>query len=258
MFTSLSFDAVIAFIFGVVVGSFLNVVAYRVPRGESVVAPRSNCPSCHTTLTFVDLLPVISWLTLGGRCRYCRVPISVRYPVIELITGALWAATVLWLPNWHVRVAWAVFWALLVSVLGTDLTAMRVPNLLSLPGAGLAMVLAPLCGVHGWGQTLLGAGVGAGVLFAIHLLSRGNMGMGDVKLYLSIGALLGPLESIESLVIASLSGVIVGYGLRAVGWMQRREHMPFVPHIAIGVIVVAFFGPSLTHWYINQVLVGVG
>jgi leader peptidase (prepilin peptidase)/N-methyltransferase len=131
---------------------------------------------------------------------------------------------------------------------------MRVPNILSLPGAALAVGLSGVCGVHGWGQTLLGAVVGAGVLFAIHLLSRGSMGLGDVKLYLSIGAMLGPLYAMESLVMASLSGVMVGYGLRMSGLMKKREPMPFVPHIVIGVVVIAFFGHPLTEWYLHNLL----
>lgn len=250
----LYFASDIAFVFGAFVGSFLNVVAVRVVRGESIVRPRSHCLSCSTVLSPLELVPILSWLLLRGRCRHCQSPIPIRYPVVELTTGLLWALTVLRVPVGAQWLAWAVFWALLTTLVATDLTVMRVPNILSLPGACTVMVLSIVCGVHTWWGTLFGAAEAALVLFVVHLLSRGGMGMGDVKLYISVGAMLGGLPSIESLVVASLSGAVVGLSMRAVGWMRPREHMPFVPHILVGVVVIAFLGPTLTHWYLVHLL----
>lgn len=245
-----------SFIFGLILGSFLNVVAYRIPRHESIRRPGSHCAVCNHALSPADLVPLFSWLWLRGRCRYCKQFISVRYPVLELATGALFAATYLTVPEWGGRVAWWFFWLLLMAVVGTDLTAMRVPNVLSYPGALATVLLSSLTGVAGWGVAVTGSLTGFAMVFVIHLVSRGNMGMGDAKLYLSIGAMLGPLFTVESFVIASLSGAVVGLALRFSGLIRRREYIPFVPHIAIGVVVTAFFGHPLTLWYMQQ-MVGI-
>jgi prepilin signal peptidase PulO-like enzyme (type II secretory pathway) len=241
---------IVAFIFGLFIGSFLNVVAYRLPRGESVIWPRSHCPHCQRTLKAWELVPCLSWICLGGRCRTCKNPIGIRYPTLELVTGLLFAITVLAAPSWPVRATWAVFWILLVAVIGTDLTDLRVPDVLSLPGAILVAAAVGASGWRPWTTVVLGMVVCAGVLWLIHWISGGRMGLGDVKLYLSIGAFLGPLYGLESLVFASLSGVVTGVLLRVLGLLRRREFMPFVPHIAVGCVLALIWGPKLTAWYL--------
>ena len=245
---------IFSFIFGLVFGSFLNVVAYRVPRRESVRRPGSHCPACHHALAPADLVPLFSWLWLGGRCRYCNALIAVRYPVLELATGGLFAATYLTVPSWGMRLAWWFFWLLLMALVGTDLTSMRVPNVLSYPGAAVAVLLSSVSGVLGWGVAVTGALSGFAMVLVIHLLSRGNMGMGDAKLYLTIGAMLGPLYTVESFVFASLSAAVIGLALRLSGLIGRRAYIPFVPHIAIGVVVTVFFGHSVTMWYLQKIV----
>lgn len=243
-----------SFLVGLVCGSFLNVVAYRVPRGESVLWPRSYCTACGRTLTPWELIPIVSWLWLGARCRVCKAPISLRYPLLELTTALLFATTSMHFSTWGVRIGWDVFWMFLMTVMGTDFTSMRVPNVLSYPGFIFVFLLSGSLGVQSWYTAMLGAMTGFLLLFAVHLLSRGNMGMGDAKLYLSIGAMLGPLYSVESFVLASLSGAVLGILLRTLKLIARREYIPFVPHIAIGVILTVFFGHPLTLWYVHQML----
>lgn len=249
-----SITLVLVFVYGLLFGSFINVVAYRVPRGESIVRPRSHCTTCSRTLTAGELIPVFSWVILGGRCKGCRSPISVRYPLLEFATATTFAATCLWTPDWGARVAWWVFWLLLFSVVGTDLTSMRVPNVLSIPGACVTFLCAWLLGVQTWEMSLLGGIVCFLGLFSIHWVSGGKMGMGDVKLYLSIGTMLGPAAGIETLVVASFAGSIIGGLMRWTGLLKRRQYMPFVPYIAIGVLVVTFFGQAIESWYLHHVL----
>jgi prepilin signal peptidase PulO-like enzyme (type II secretory pathway) len=244
----------IGFLFGLLFGSFINVVGYRVPRGESVVFPRSHCPHCGRTLSAWELIPVVSWLALGGRCRTCRVPIPLRYPCIELAAGALLALTAVHAQSVLAGLAWSVFWLLLLAAVATDLTSLRVPDVLSLPGAVVVLALAILSGVRGAGGALLGMAGCALTLWGIHLLSRGRMGLGDVKLYASIGAMLGFWGGVESLVLASLYGTVIGYGMRAAGRLKPREPVPFVPFIAMGVVTAVWFGDALTGWYLRVVL----
>jgi prepilin signal peptidase PulO-like enzyme (type II secretory pathway) len=247
---------IVVALYGLAFGSFLNVVGYRVPRGESIVFPNSYCPKCHARIRWHDLIPVLSWLILGGKCRNCRQPISAMYPLIELATGILFAATYAATPlnHWPQMIAWWLFWLLLMAVVATDLTSMKVPDVISLPGAVVVFAAAVITGIQGWVASLLGAVGCFLVLFAIHLVTRGNMGMGDVKLYLSIGAMLGCVGGLESLVIASFYGTVIGLTLRALGVLRRRQHIPFVPFIALGVITVAFFGKELTDWYVHGLL----
>ncbi|MCL6598563.1 MAG: prepilin peptidase [Alicyclobacillus macrosporangiidus] len=242
------------FVFGLLFGSFINVVGYRVPRGESVVFPRSHCPDCGRTLSAWELIPAVSWLVLGGRCRTCRHPIPLRYPCIELAAGALFASTAVHADRLPIGLAWSVFWLLLLATVATDLTSMRVPNVLTLPGAVVVLGLAIASGVRSAGGALLGMAGCTLTLWGIHLLSRGRMGLGDVKLYASIGAMLGFWGGLESLVLASAYGTVIGYGMRAVGWLKPRQPVPFVPFIAMGVVTAVWFGDALTRWYLRVVL----
>lgn len=244
----------LVFLYGLIFGSFVNVVAYRVPRGESIFRPRSRCPHCEHTLSMWELVPVLSWLMLKGRCRTCQNPISLRYPLLELASASLFGATYLAVPGWSGRFAWWIFWLLLMMVVGTDLTSMRVPNVLSIPGAFVTCGLSIICGVHSWQQTVIGALLCFFTMLAIHLLSGGKMGMGDVKLFLSIGGMLGPVAGLEALVLASFAGAIIGGTMRLVGLLGRRQYMPFVPYIAVGVILMAYFARDLNTWYVTHIL----
>jgi prepilin signal peptidase PulO-like enzyme (type II secretory pathway) len=239
---------------GALLGSFLNVVGYRLPRGESIVSPGSHCTHCGRPLRSHELIPMLSWLVLRGKCRSCGQSISVRYPLLEAATACLFAATFLAFPEWPVRVGWMVFWLVVMAAVSTDLYAMMVPNALSLPGAVVMFVVSVCTGLQHWMGAVVGLAGCFTLLLAIHLLSGGNMGLGDAKLYLSIGAALGAVQGIESLVFASFYGTVIGLVLRAVGWLERRQYVPFVPFIAMGVVTAVFWGHALSGWYFHEVL----
>lgn len=239
----------IMFLYGLMFGSFANGVGYRLPRGESILVHRSRCTSCDNTLAIADRVPIVSWLALRRRCRICHAPISWRYPVIELTTGLLWAFTWAEIHPLALCVAWLAFWLYIMTTVCTDLTSMTVPDILTLPAAIAFVGVACLTHDVRWWAAILGAVIGFGTIFAIHLLSGGNMGLGDAKLYLAIGAMLGPRRTLVSFILAAICGSVVGLGLRWIGRIQEKQPIPFVPFIAIGVIISAFWGSSLVHRY---------
>ncbi|GGJ09491.1 type 4 prepilin-like proteins leader peptide-processing enzyme [Alicyclobacillus cellulosilyticus] len=246
-----------AFLFGLLFGSFANVVGERLPRGESLFLPRSHCRGCGRTLAWYELIPVLSWLGLRGRCRTCHAGIPVRYPLLELAGGVLFATSATVSATGYMMLAWWAFWLLLLCVTACDLVAMRVPDVLSLPGALIMVGLAAATGIQPWRGALAGAVGCAGVLWGIHWLSRGRMGMGDVKLYLSIGGMLGFWGGVLSLVFASFYGTVIGLGLRLTGRLKPRQPIPFVPFITAGVATAAWWGKALIHWYVHVAL-GLG
>ncbi|GLV14330.1 type 4 prepilin-like proteins leader peptide-processing enzyme [Alicyclobacillus hesperidum] len=245
--------AALLFVYGLVFGSFANVIAYRVPRRESVVWPRSHCVHCHHTLAWWELVPVLSWLALRGRCRKCRTPIAVRYPLLELLTGVLFASA--WWQGHTIAqvVVWALFWLYIMMAVGTDLTAMIVPNVLSLPAAVIFLCASGLTHIQSWPNAAMGLVVGFAMVLLVRLLSGGRMGLGDAKLYLAVGAMLGPWLSLLSFVLAALFGSVIGLGLRLAGKLKAGQLVPFVPFIALGVIVTAWYGHALLRVYMQLV-----
>ncbi|RIV22840.1 prepilin peptidase [Alicyclobacillaceae bacterium I2511] len=241
----------LVFAYGLICGSFLTVVGDRVPLGLSLIHPPSHCTACGRQLRAWELIPVFSWLLLGGRCHTCKTHIPARYPLLELATGALWLFTVYQVPTWPARLAWFGFWLVLLAATATDLATMRIPNVLSMPGALMVYGLFVLTQTRTWTSSLWGAGVGFGLLFLIHLLSKGRMGLGDAKLYLSIGAALGPWLSLESFVLASFFGTLIGLPLRWSGRIAAGQAIPFVPFIALGVVTTFLWGHSLWQLYLQ-------
>lgn len=199
-------------------------------------------------------MPILSWILLRGKCRTCHSPIPLRYPLFETIGGCLWAATYLHVADWPQRAVMALFWIFLLILVETDILYMRVPNLLTYPGVVIFFILTIVSGIQSSQTVLLGLAVNVGLLFLLSVASGGKMGMGDVKLYAVIGVVLGPWAGVLSLVLAAFSGSIVGLFLRAFGFLKRRQYMPFVPHIAVGVIVSVFWGSQLLSWYLRLVL----
>jgi leader peptidase (prepilin peptidase)/N-methyltransferase len=239
---------------GLVVGSYLNVVVHRLPKGESTVTPRSRCPACGAGIRALDNLPVLSWFLLGGRCRACRAPISPRYPLVEAATGALYAGAV-------VRFGWtldalaaALLGSLLIALAGIDLDHFLLPDRLTLPGlaAGLAFALAGGSLARGVQGALVGAGVLL-VLAGAWELARGveGMGLGDVKMLAMIGAFLGVSGVAVTLVVASFAGSATGLALMARGRVGLASKLPFGVFLAAGGLVAIFFGPGLARAYLG-------
>ncbi len=219
-------------LFGLVFGSFFNVLIYRIPAGESIVHPGSRCPHCGYVLTARDLVPVISYLLLKGRCRQCQAAISPQYPVVEAASGGLFFAAC-WLGGniWQ-SAAYALFLSLLLLCFVTDLYTKRIPNVYVVPGMGAALFFAALGWTIPLRDSALGLLLGLGVMLLIHVVSRGGMGMGDVKMMGMIGGFLGPLAVLYTLFGASLFGSIIGIAYLVKTKQGRKTPIPFGPFLA--------------------------
>ena len=238
---------------GATFGSFLNVVAYRLPRHESLVAPRSRCPSCGTPVRAFDNVPVLSWLLLRGRCRNCATAISPRYPLVEAGTALLLVGVVLTHDTAVGIALGSALVLLLVPCALIDLDYKIIPNVLTGPGALLAIVLGTALDPSGEpGRLIAGAAAGGFLLLAALAYPRG-MGMGDVKLAGMMGLFLGAAVA-PAMLIALVSGVVAGVVViarkgRAEG---RRTAVPFGPFLAFGGVVALFAGTTLVHAYVQH------
>jgi leader peptidase (prepilin peptidase)/N-methyltransferase len=244
--------ALLAFVGGLLVGSFITVVAHRVPRNESIVGPRSRCPGCGTQIAAYDNVPIVSWLVLRGRARCCGASISARYPLTELAVGILYALTVivLWGDATEV-VEGLVFVPVLVAVTLTDLERRIIPNKILLVGGILAVVVAAVGDPGGLPIRLIaGAGAG-GLLFLAALAYPRGMGLGDVKLAATMGLFLGR-NVIPAMFVALLTGSAVGIAIIARhGPEARKRAIPFGPFLAFGGVVGLLLGDQLVHLYLN-------
>lgn len=242
--------------FGLVFGSFLSVVTYRVPRKESIVAPRSACPNCGALIGARDNVPVFSYIALGGRCRSCRARISLRYPLIELATGLLFAGAALRFDSAYTAGVIALLFMMLEAVAVIDIEHQIVPNRIVYPSFIVFGALVGLGAAIGDDMELVRASVGflafGGGLLLVALVSPGGMGMGDVKLAALIGLVLGALGPRYVLVaaaIAILAGGLGAIALMALTGASRKAKIPFGPYLAAGAILAAFLAPSIASWY---------
>jgi leader peptidase (prepilin peptidase)/N-methyltransferase len=252
------------FVLGAAVGSFLNVVIYRVPEGLSVIHPPSRCPQCKTPLKAYDNVPILGWLWLRGQCRYCHYPIAGRYPLIETITGVLFFLTYCafgW--SWQ-TLGYCLFLSWLLALTVIDLDHMILPNLLTQSGViagwvfqgGIAFQQTPtwtaaLKGVMGaFIASILGLWLFDSIrLVGAWVMGQDAMGGGDPKLAAMIGAWLGwPLMLVSSF-LACLMGSIIGVGGIATGLIKRRQAIPFGPYLALGGAIATFFGTQMIDWY---------
>ncbi|MEO7836734.1 MAG: prepilin peptidase [Acidimicrobiales bacterium] len=244
-------------VLGPVIGSFLNVVIHRVPRKESVVKPRSRCPGCGTELAARDNVPVVSWLLLKGRCRTCAEPISGRYPAVELVTAALFAATAVRLGADWALPAFLVVVAGLVAISAVDLELFIVPNRILYPTLFVAAPLFVLAAAADgrWSEArtaAIGGALGWGLLLVIHLVSPAGMGFGDVRLAGLIGMALGWLSLghvLVGLFLAFLAAAVIGVALIVIGVKGRKDKVPFGPFLATGAMLAILFGRPLLDWY---------
>ena len=239
--------AALAFWPGLALGSFLNVVAARVPLKRSIVRPPSACMACGYEIAWYDNVPVVSWIVLRGRCRSCGTGISIRYPAVELAT-ALLVAGCFWRFGLSGRAAvGALFCAALVAVAATDLEHLIIPNRIVLPAA--AAVLAAQTAVQPspeWAIAAVGASLG---LFVLAIVYPAGMGMGDVKLALMLGAALGKTVLV-AIMLGAFSGALFGIAIMARGG-SRKTKIPFGVFLALGSIVALFAGKPLLHGYLT-------
>jgi leader peptidase (prepilin peptidase)/N-methyltransferase len=249
---TLAYAAVFAGAFGLILGSFLNVVAYRLPRGESVVWPGSHCPSCDTPIRSFDNVPVLSWLVLRGRCRSCKGSISARYPVVEAVTAALLVAVVL--VKGADNDAWLglALVLLLVPVTLIDLDHRIIPNKLMLIGTVVSLAIVLLTQPSSLTEHLIAAGAAGGFLLIAALAYPGGMGMGDVKLAGVLGLFLGRAVG-PAMLVALVSGTLVGAAIIARKGAKegRKTAIPFGPYLAFGGLVGLFAGGPIVDWYLD-------
>jgi len=251
--TPLTFYMVAAGMFGLCIGSFLNVVIYRLPLGQSLASPPSRCRNCGYSLHWFDNIPVFSWVFLRGRCRMCGVGVSWQYPVVELITAILFVLIVWVTPPGALLASRLLLVCILIALFGIDLEHQILPNIITLPGIviGLALsVFAP----PGIKDALIGAVLGGAILYAIagvyYLVRREEgMGMGDVKMLAMIGAFLGWKAVIVTLVLASFAGAIVGLSMIAVQRGGMKYALPFGTFLALGALAAMFADKPLIAWY---------
>jgi len=244
--------AVLAGILGAILGSFLNVVAYRLPRKESLLHPGSRCPECETPIKPYDNVPVLGWIWLRGRCRACGARISWRYPVVEAVTGLLCAGVVLkygadsdlWLP--------LVFVVLLVPITLIDLDHHIIPNVLTGIGAVGAIALVLAFDSGSLTENLIAAGAAGGFFLLAALVYPAGMGMGDVKLAAVMGLYLGRAVA-PAIFVALLAGTVVGaFVIARFGVKEgRKKGIPFGPWLALGGIVGVFAGDAIVDWYLD-------
>ena len=247
----------ISALFGLCVGSFLNVVIARLPASKSIAHPGSACPRCGTLIAWYDNLPVLSYLLLSARCRTCKESISWRYPLVELSTAALFLLATLRF-GWSLQLLSAlVLLSMLVAITGIDFDHQIIPDVLSLPGIVLGLLFSLVPGEIGWINSGLGLVVGGGAFVVIIagsvlVLGQPGMGVGDVKLGAMLGAFLGWKLALLSILLSVLLGGPLAAALLATGRKGRRDPVPFGPFLALGGVISLFWGDALLAWYFGQ------
>jgi leader peptidase (prepilin peptidase)/N-methyltransferase len=250
---------IIVFVFGTVVGSFLNVCIYRLPRGYSIVRPSSRCPTCQSPIKAYDNIPLISYILLRGRCRYCGARISLRYPLVEFLNGFLYAVVF-----WRYGLSPAGFFFMLymsalIVITFVDLDFQIIPDIITIPGSIIGLIVGIFVlpdsfnrsSALGAMQSILGLLLGFGLYLLIAVLSKGGMGGGDIKMMAMVGAVTGWKGVLLTTFLGSLVGSIVGIGLMVIKKKGRKTKIPFGPFLALGCIVTILFGEEILNFYLN-------
>ena len=244
--------AILVLLFALIIGSFLNVCIYRIPKKESISFPPSHCPNCNTSLKPVDLVPVLSYIFLKGQCRYCGNGISIRYPVVEAINGFLWVMLYLRLGASISFIGMAILSSLLLVISIIDFDTTEIPDGLNLFGLVLGIIYI---GIQ-WNMSILlssaiGMVLGGGLFFLIAVASKGGMGGGDIKLMAVLGLWLGWRLTILVALLAFIIGAVISIALISLKIRGRKDYIPFGPFIGIGAYIAIVFGDSLINWYLK-------
>jgi leader peptidase (prepilin peptidase)/N-methyltransferase len=257
---------IIVFVFGAVIGSFLNVCIYRIPRSKSIVKPNSFCPNCEKPIEFHDNIPIISYILLGGKCRHCENKISKRYPFIELLTAVLYLVLCRKLGLTFELFVTLVFVTLLITISFIDLEFQIIPDVLSIGGLVTGLVLAVFRPLFlylepkfGFLDALYGVLLGGGVLFVIAygyqlIVKREGMGGGDIKLLAMIGAFTGLKGVLFSLIGGSIIGSLVGIPLMLIKKENMKYAIPFGPFLSVAALIFLFYGNWFTHVFSNIIM----
>ncbi|MBM7554613.1 prepilin peptidase [Thalassobacillus pellis] len=243
------FYACFLFLYGIICGSFFNVVGRRMPAGESFTYSRSKCPHCSHHLKSSDLIPLLSYVMLLGKCRYCHKPISFLYPSVELLTGIMFAVSFLTF-GWSYEFAGALLLITLsMIILVSDLLYMLIPNKLLLFYLPLFILYRIVYPLEPWFGSVFGA-VGAAILLAVIIIvSKGGMGAGDMKLMGLLGIMFGFQQALLIFILALFTGAVISLTLLSVRMISRSKPVPFGPYIATGALLTYFKGEELMAWY---------
>jgi len=249
-----SFMVVYSALFGLALGSFMNVCIYRIPLKKSIVSPPSSCPNCGERIRFYDNIPLISYLLLLGKCRHCSNPLAWHYPLVEALTGLLSVALFIRYGLSYQYFLFLLFTSALVTISFIDLHHKIIPDVLSLSGIVVGLAASFMPGTISWLDSLIGIIAGGGSLFLVafvyeRITGREGMGGGDIKLLAMIGAWLGWRQLYLIVLISSLVGAIVGIVFLLVAGKGLRVRIPFGPFLSLGAIACLFFGPELMNWY---------
>ena len=257
------FIMIVVVLFGIIIGSFLNVCIVRLPKEESIVYPASHCVSCNHELKFIDLIPVLSFIFLRGRCRYCDKKISVRYILIELLTGVIAGLTFYWYGFSVDFFRVFVLEIILLVVTCVDLEYQIIPDQLVLAGISVGIILiiydlfvSPI--YRTWYSPLLGGIVVSSILFIFSKIGQkiykieDVIGLGDVKLFIAIGMILGLEKVLIAFLVAIYLGGVYGIGIMLIDKKNSKKLIPFAPFISLGSIVSVYFGYDLVYWYIDK------
>jgi len=246
----------IIFILGLIIGSFSNVCIYRIPKNESIVFPASHCPNCHTPIKAIDNIPILSYLILKGKCRKCGEKISIRYPIVEFLTGAIYLLVFLIYGRSYQTLIYALLSSSLIIISFIDLDDQIIPDEISLPGIVIGLALSFIVPYISYLNSLLGIIIGGGIIFLIALaglaiFKKEAMGGGDVKLSAMIGAFIGWKYIMISLFIGFFIGAIAGILLILLKIRNRDDLVPFGPFIVLGSFITLLWGENILSWYLG-------
>jgi leader peptidase (prepilin peptidase) / N-methyltransferase len=265
----------LAFLFGLVIGSFLNVCILRIPGGKSIVLPASACPKCGDPIRPYDNIPVLSYLILRGKCRACKTPISPMYPLVEFLTGLLFLACYSAFGLTTEALKWAIFSAIMIVLVFTDLRERLLPDVVNYTGLALGLALSfvtkptdgsalwlanhifdfpPPAPVLSFADAILGAALGSGLLWLVseayfRLRGREGMGLGDVKMMLMAGAFLGAKRTLLTILVGSVLGSVLGLVVILVRRKEADYELPFGTFLGAAALLVVFFGTPVVNWY---------
>jgi len=246
---------IISIIFGALVGSFLNVCIFRLPKEESIIWPGSHCPHCKNAIKFYDNIPLVSYFLLRGRCRYCKGSISLQYPLVEGITALSSLFLIIKFGPSLSYLFYFAFVAALIVITVIDLYHQIIPDVISLPGIGLGLLASLLIPQITLFNSLIGILLGGGSLFIVAtfyqwLFKREGMGGGDVKLLAMIGAFLGWKAVLLTILLSSLIGSVTGILMMVVKGKDFKYAIPFGPFLSLGAVISLFYGEEIVRWYL--------
>lgn len=253
---------VFVFILGLIVGSFANVCIYRLPRDESIVRPPSHCPSCNKSIAWYDNIPILSFVFLKGKCRFCKNPISCRYPLVEFLTAFLFLTGFKSMGSSILLPIYWYFFVMLVIATFTDFSHLIIPDIISIPGMFTGIILSFIfpemmkaaSHIDGFLKSFAGAMAGGGTIWIIGIAGKAvfrkeAMGFGDVKLMGMAGSFIGVKLTLLSIFLGSLFGAVVGGILILARLKTRKDYIPFGPYLSLGALTAFFFGEKILDWY---------